>query len=305
MSYEYTRAGGKATFRIHTPKPTVKHVRANLSGPEVVTKAERDSVVTVTLGKRPTPPGPAAHPPIMYDKLAPAEKRIAPLTDADKPRQILFDLSGAYNKTVEETYNQAGFIFDASDGPQTVAGWWGTPALARGVSPSRIVKAGNGVTFLVAPRPRPDMGATPKDLLAMASWRPFPLPGGVVVPVGARCERIYLLLQSYVHPMKNYVANGEVVLKYDDGTGSVTSLVPPYNLDAYFQHFSLEGYPVAVARMVLPGGYGFVDARVSGPHADALAIACDPAKTLVSVTLRATCSEGVIGVAAITGLEAK
>ena len=149
------------------------------------------------------------------------------------------------------------------------------------------------------------MGATPKDLLAMASWRPFPLPGGVVVPVGARCEKLWLLLQSYVHPMKNYVVNGEVVLKYADGSEATTSLVPPYNLDAYFQHFSLEGYPVTVDRMVLPGGYGFVDARVSGPHADALGIACDGAKTLASVTIRATCSEGVIAVAGMTALQAR
>ena len=30
------------------------------------------------------------------------------------------------------------------------------------------------------------------------------------MPVGLACERLYLMLLSYVHPMRNYVVNGEV-----------------------------------------------------------------------------------------------
>jgi hypothetical protein len=305
VSYEYRRVGGKATFRIRTPKPVVKRVRANLSGPEAVTRSEKDSTVTVAVGKPPAPPGPAVHPPIMLEKLAPAEKRLPHLDAVDKPRQILFDLSGAYNKTIEEAFNGTGFIYDASDGPSPVAGWWGNPPLTRGASPARVLEAGDGVTFLVAPRPRPDMRAAPKDLVAVSSWRPFPLPGGAVVAVGARCEKLWLLLQCYVHPMKNYIPNGEVVLRYDDGSESVVSLIPPLNLDAYFQHFSVDGYPVPLDRIAMPGGFSFVHTGLSSAHADALEVACDGEKTLASVTIRATCSEGVIGVLGMTALQAK
>ncbi len=102
--------------------------------------------------------------------------------------------------------------------------------------------------FLTSGRPRPGTGKTPKNLLAMASWKPYPLPGGAVIPVGFRCRRVWLLLQSYVHPMKNYIPNGEVVLHYAGGRQTVESLVPPYNLDCYFQHFSQKGLPVALGR---------------------------------------------------------
>jgi hypothetical protein len=39
-------------------------------------------------------------------------------------------------------------------------------------------------------------------------------------------------------------------------------------------------------------------------HADALEIGCDPNKVLRKVELRATCSEGVIGLAGMTALRA-
>lgn len=56
-----------------------------------------------------------------------------------------------------------------------------------------------------------------------------------------KCRHL-LLLQNYVHPMKNYISDGEIVLHYAGGTQAITqaitSLVPPLNLDCYFQHFS-------------------------------------------------------------------
>jgi hypothetical protein len=104
-----------------------------------------------------------------------------------------------------------------------------------------------------------------------------------------------------VHPMRNYVPNGEVVLHYAGGGSAVVSLIPPFNLDCYFQHFSRQGVPVALGTL---GPGGFVDASRSFAHADALQVACDPRRTLESVELRATCSEAVIGLAGMTALAA-
>ena len=122
---------------------------------------------------------------------------------------------------------------------------------------------------------------------------------GAVIPVGIRCERLWLLLQSYVHPTKNYIPNGEVILHYQDGTTAMTQLIPPFNLDVYFQHFSRQGICVPLGR-VRAGG--FVD--IANAHADALQIGCDPGKILDKVELRATCSEGVLGLAGMTALKA-
>ena len=123
--------------------------------------------------------------------------------------------------------------------------------------------------------------------------------------MGQRCERLWVLLQCYVHPTKNYVPNGEILLRYADGGEEIHSLVPPYNLDCYFQHFSQEGTPVPFGRLVWPPGWPFIHRGMSAPHADVLSFACDPQRLLEAVEIRATCSEGVLGVAGITALAAR
>jgi hypothetical protein len=302
VSYTYRRQGNQATVTIRTPQAITKHVRANLTGPEAVTPAEKESTVTLPLG----PPAPAAEPvkaaPLLVEagKEPPAPPAVQKVA---REHQVLFDLSGVCNVTAEE-FTATPFTFDYADGPQPVASWWGNPPLVMPPSP-RVVEAGNGVRFLTSGRPRPGTGKTPKNLLAMASWKPYPLPGGAVVPVGFRCRQVWLLLQSYVHPMKNYIPNGEVVLHYAGGREKVESLVPPYNLDCYFQHFSQRGLPVALGRLgPQPGGWTPIYGSLSFAHADALEIPCDAASELESVELRATCSEGMLGLAGMTAVTA-
>jgi hypothetical protein len=221
------------------------------------------------------------------------------VSGGERERQVLFDLSGAFNATSEEM-TAAKFVYDYGS-TQPIAGWWGNPTLSLPSSP-RVVAATNGVLFLTSGRPHAGLGADPKNLLALASWRPYPFPGGAIIPVGLRCERLWLLLQSYVHPMKNYVVNGEVVLRYEGGRREVVSLIPPFNLDCYFQHFSRQGLPVPYGQL---GTAGFIHPGMLSPHADSLQITCDPRHELRSVELRATCSEGVLGLAGLTVLRAK
>ena len=299
VSYTYRRTGDRAVFRIHTPKPVVKRVRANLNGPEMITKAETDSTVSVKLGPAIAAPKPTSPPPILAEQQPPTEADTGkPLVATEKGRQVLFDLSAACDKTVEE-FAAAPFIFDFADGPSRMQDWWGNPSFTMGPTP-KVLEASNGVTFLISGRPRPGMGQSPKNLIALSSWKPYPFAAGATIPVGLKCERLWLLLQAYVHPMKNYVPNGEVVLHYADGTTALTQLIPPLNLDAYFQHFSRQGVsvPLGAAR-----SGGFVD--IVSSHADALEIKCDPTKELAKVEVRAVCSEGAIGVAGMTAEKAE
>jgi hypothetical protein len=303
LSYDYRRQGNRATFHIHTPVPLVKRVRANLTGPEVITPAEADSVVTLRLGPLPAQPKrkhQKSEAQILAEQQPVSEADTgAPLRAGDRERQVLFDLAGAFNATSEEM-TAAKFVFDYGS-TQPIAGWWGNPPLSLPPSP-RVVAATNGVLFLTSGRPHAGLGADPKNLLALANWRPYPFPGGAVIPVGLRCERLWLLLQSYVHPMKNYVVNGEIVLRYEGGRREVVSIIPPFNLDCYFQHFSRQGVPVPYGRL---GTAGFIHPGMLSPHADSLQITCDPHHELRSVELRATCSEGVLGLAGLTVLRAK
>jgi hypothetical protein len=298
VSYEYRREGDHATFKIHTPRALAKHVRANLTGLETVTQAGTHAVVTVPLGPAVALPGPVTHPPtILADRQPP--KPSPALTPEAQVRQVLFDLSEATNQTLEE-FTATSYIFDNADTPQPLTSWWGNPALVMPPSP-RLVKTSTGISFLTAGNSSQDH--TPKDLLALSSWRPYPLPGGVVIPVGFRCGRLFLLMQNYVHPMKNYLVNGEIVLKYADGTQSVTALVPPFNLDCYFQRFSREGVTVPFGTLA-PFGPSWtpIAEALAVAQANALEVACDPSRSLNSVTLRATCSEGILGLAGLTAL---
>ena len=304
VSYTYRREGNQATMTIRTPRPLVKRVRANLSGPEIVTPAEAESTVTLSLGPPPPPPAPPKEPPILVDPGDGSAGSTGGGEDGSPGGRCCSICPAVCNVTAEQ-FTAARFTFDYADGPRPLSDWWGNPALSMSPSP-RMVEAGNGVRFLTSGRPHPGMGKTPNNLLAMASWKPYPLPGGAVVPVGLRCRQLWLLLQSYVHPMKNYIPNGEVVLHYAGGRQTVESLVPPYNLDCYFQHFSRQGLPVTLGRVgPCPAGWTPVCQGMSNAHANALEIPCDPSRVLESVEFRATCSEGVLGLAGMTAVAAE
>jgi len=302
VSYEWQRDGERVMFRIRTPKPAVKIVRAGLGGEETVTSLETESVVTLRMGPTAPPLKPAEEPTILADQQPPPVPK--PLTASERGRLVLFDLAPACNVTSEE-FVATRFTYDHADRPTPLMNWWGNPALTQPPSP-RVLTATNGVVFLTSGRPRAGLGATPKNLLALASWQPYPVPGGATIAVGQRCERLWLLLQSYVHPMKNYLPNGEVVLRYAGGRQAVTSLIPPFNLDCYFQHFSREGVPVALGQVgPFSTPFSFIPASWAFAHADALQIACDAIRELQSIELRATCSEAVIGLAGMTALAAR
>ena len=98
--------------------------------------------------------------------------------------------------------------------------------------------------------------------------------------------------------------NGEVV-RYADAR-KILSLVPPYNLDCYFQHFSLDGMPVPFGYLgAEPAGWTPLYPERTRAHADVLAIESDPTRLLEAVELRATCSEGILGLAGMTALAAE
>ncbi len=314
LEYAYRREGDRATFRIRTPRPLVRRVRAAFGGPEVVTAPETESLVVVAVPEPPAPPGAPDHPPTILAEQQPPtpQEQGAPLEAGDRERLVVFDLAAACNTTLERLI-LTPFIFDyeglheipgvSAPNPQMLQYWWGNPGIAIPPSP-RALEASNGVPFLTVGRPRTGRDEPPPDLLALSSWPPWPLPGAATIEVGMRCRRLWLLLQGYVHPMKNYIANGEVVLIYADGSRHVESLVPPFNLDCYFQHFARRGVPVPRGRVATPHGWSFVPGGMMNPHADALEIPCDASRVLAAVEIRATCTEGVIGVVGMTALEA-
>jgi hypothetical protein len=305
VSYQWRREGDRATFRIRTPQPRVKVVRANLTGEAVTTPAETESVVAVTYGPALPPPAPPKEKTILAEQQPPAPPRV--VTEDERRRLVRFDLAEACNLTCEELLATA-FQYDVypegkQNKPAPLNQRSHKPVLVMPASP-RELRTSNGWEFLVSGRQAGAGEAPAKNLLAVSSWPPYPLPGGAVIPVGMRCESLCLLLQNYVHPLKNYIPNGEVVLRYADGEPAIESLIPPYNLDTYYQPFARSGVAVPFGHIARIGfAWAFPQGMVKA-NANALEIRCDPKRVLAAVELRATCSEGIIGLAGMTALEA-
>lgn len=309
LSYEYKRCGSQAVFTIWTAKPLIKRVRANISGPMVETPHETESVVTVELGPLPQAAEPAVRPPMLFQPatrnggtqppgtVAAPVAPPAPLVSVDE--QMLFDLSAAYNTTQEKMIDTQ---FQADAGGWTNIGvWWHDRKLALPPMPRVVEETSGGVRFLTAGRPHTGSGTVPNSILALSSWPPYPLPAGITIPVGRHVEKFCFLLQCYVRSTKNYITNGEIVVHYAGGERFVESLVPPYNLDCYYQHFSLRGRPVLFGTLSRQPKLGGPEGTEMG-HADVLEVVCDPMRVVESIEIRATCSEGIIGLLGMTAI---
>jgi hypothetical protein len=284
----------------------VKVVRANSTGAPVATPTETQSIVTVAFGPPLPPPVPPKEQTILAQQQPPPAP--TPLTESERGRLVLFDLGAGCNVTCEEMM-AAAFIYDADrdsqkDKPIPINQRAHGLNLTMPPAP-RLVEIATGWRLLTSGR-EADSGKPPaKNLLALSSWRPYPFPAGAVIPVAMRCEKLCLLLQNYVHPLKNYISNGEVVVNYAEGPPAIESLIPPYNLDCYYQAFSRAGVCVPFGRIGrIPHAWAFPPGMVQA-NANALEIACDPARKLESIEIRATCSEGIIGVAGLTAIAAK
>jgi hypothetical protein len=111
-------------------------------------------------------------------------------------------------------------------------------------------------------------------------------------------------MQNHVSPIKNYIPNGEIILKYEDKTQEVTSLIPPYNLDCYFQAFSQEGTSIEFGELEWGKEWTPCTPGYSQCQAHILKVKSNPDKVLKSIEIRATVTEGVLGINAITMLPA-
>jgi hypothetical protein len=225
-----------------------------------------------------------------------------PLSEAEQKQLLLVDLSGAYNITHDQLMTTP-MLLERRTTPIEVKVWWHNPELTLPPGPREII-SGQGVKFLTAGRV--EGKEAPKSLLALSSWKPYPWPAGAEIPVNRKVKRLWLLMQNYVSPAKSYVPNGEVILHYADGKTQTTSLVPPFNMDAFYQVNSLEGEAVPYGQFVNFPYKGYCPATIHYAnkltlcHATSLEIPADPSRELKSVEVRATCSQGILGVVGLT-----
>ena len=197
-------AGVKEPGRRHirSPKPLVKRVRAYPGGREVV-PAETDRWSRCLAGCAPLPAAgtaPAASggaPGALRRRGARcrteggrrAGPSQVPLTEAERARQILFDLSGAANVTLEERWPQCASSLRAAEGLASLSSGWGNPPLAMRPSP-RVLEVSNGVRFLTGPDPAL-AGLHAEEPPGALQLGALPLPAGATIQVMRRCERLW------------------------------------------------------------------------------------------------------------------
>jgi hypothetical protein len=307
ISYQYSRAGNRCSVTVLTPEPTLKIIRPYPGAAETIrTKRERKSVVEFTLPdiKHLTAEENSA-PQVLAEKNP--RKGLTALSADELSRTVMLDLSEVYNTTLKKMTTETSFMTDYGT-PTTITGWWHTPPGATGAGDEVVVGA-DGVKFLVKGRNDAAEGKG-GNIIAVSSWGRcdggYSLPGAVTIPINRKIRKSWLLLQSYVSPLKNYIPNGEVVLNYSDKTKQIIQLIPPYNLDIYYQPFARDGAAVELGKaQVKSAGWDPCYTELNRANALELPIECDGTKVLNSIEIRGTCSEGVIGIAAVTLLPAE
>lgn len=154
---------------------------------------------------------------------------------------------------------------------------------------------------------------TADNVIFTSRWRNYPRE--VVVPLGGSAKRAFLLMAGTTNPMQSDFTNGEVVVRYTDGTERKLELRNPetwwpierdYFIDDY--QFRLCGeapvrFDLKTGRIMVPGpaSKGRRDREsIDGGSANVLDLGLDPEKTLASLTVRSTANEVIIGLLALS-----
>jgi len=159
------------------------------------------------------------------------------------------------------------------------------------------------VPFLLGPM---DPGETEvaRNLLMIANTHPYELPTSVrldFAPVNA--SKVYLLSPNMHLPQKCYTPAAQVVLRYSDGSQTVTELIPPLNFNCYYQDCGIN-----TAKRVIPAipAYGMREwpaafgIDLTEQHLTMTDIPCDPTRKLSGIEIRTIATETFIGVAGLT-----
>jgi len=301
IAYSYTKKNGQIEFKITTPEPVVKVITPYFGAPQSRTKPENETVIVFDApekSSRSNTRRTSAVKAIFNRVQNPNE-----LTFEEVERLENFDLSKYYNTTLSKLTHKTKFLTDFSK-PTTIKHWWHTVP-AHMTSGDETIELKNGLSFLLKNRNKSVEGKC-NGMLALSSWgKPYPFPGSVDFKVNKNLKAFWLMLQNYVSPIKNYIPNGEIVLKYSEGKKEIISLIPPYNLDCYFQGFSQEGISVELGELEWGTEWTPCNKEYCKCQANILKVPCDPQRVLESFEVRATVSEGVIGINAITILPEK
>ncbi|TDH26636.1 DUF4450 domain-containing protein [Segetibacter sp. 3557_3] len=142
-------------------------------------------------------------------------------------------------------------------------------------------------------------------------------PDTLSIPLSGKARHVYLLMAGSTNPMQSRFDNGQVLIKYTDGTSAKLLLKNPENWWPIQEDYLNDRYafttdaPVPV-RVHLQSGIdtrefknytsikGFSNRVIDGGAATVLDLPLDPSKTLASLVLQTLANDVVIGLMSVT-----
>jgi Domain of unknown function (DUF4450) len=164
----------------------------------------------------------------------------------------------------------------------------------------------NGVVFATPP------DASAKNVIFTSQWDNY--PRDVMIPLGGRARRVWLLMAGSTHHMQSQFDNGEVVVQYQDESQQRLELRNPSNWWPIDQDYFIDDFQfrrpgpipprvdLATGRIRLldPEAFKGKGGKVPGGAATVLELPLAPNQELRSLTVRALANDVVIGLMAAT-----
>jgi hypothetical protein len=226
------------------------------------------------------------------------------------------DLSGEFNDCVGQIFRNHYLSprspYVSLSIPEQGIGGWSANKMTADIDDSGLRSATrkeNGVFTMPqgVPFRTPDQPGA-KNILFTSQWDNY--PHQKTIPLSGRAGHVYLLMAGSTNPMQSRMENGEVVVKYADGTNARLPLRNPETWWPIEQDYLIDDYQFPddaplPPRMDLKTGKTRIPSRgageqVEGGSATVLDLPLDPVKELRSLTVRTLANEVVIGVMSVT-----
>jgi hypothetical protein len=235
------------------------------------------------------------------------------------------DLSSSFNDQVSKIFEYGKYVspryeYTTLQVPTQGMGQWCHPKDLSVIDDSglRSIASKNNNVFTMpqgVPFATPG-GSGDKNIAFTSLWNNY--PSEITVPLGGKASKAYFLVAASTYHMQSHILNGQIRVKYKDGTENVLDLVLPDNLIPLDQDIFIDGWAFDSPqprpwRVRLKTGevskYHAGEAGVKmsnnplyieGGMATMLDLPLNPDKELASLELETIANEVIIGIMAVT-----
>ena len=317
LSYKYVRKGGKVSFEItqNFRQPLQIIVRQSLGGGQwrdIVGTTEQTQQITYDWQE---PQAVEEKQSAIDAPSASALGLLEPVTHG-KFREV--DMNKQFNANVTDIFQNQYLSprppYTTLQIPVQGIGEWCHPQLTADINDSVFRSLIKNDEFLMAGVPF-RTPAQERNIIYTSLWDNY--PDAVVIPLKGRAARAYLLMAGSTNHMQSRIANGEIIVRYQDATADTLQLTNPDNWCPIEQDYYVDGKAFCTAqprpyRVSLGTGTvsrdlgksldikGIYGREIPGGAAQMLCMPLNPKKKLHSLTLRTLSNDVVIGLMGVT-----